>query len=98
VPRKCCVQLWVHSATRVADFVNTRQILTKSNHAQRIKAFDDHFTGSHWLLLKLRQSDLDPFELFGLLSELGAGFGLTQAQYPPQLLHRDVLVDELRDF
>ena len=83
MPRKRCVQLWVHPATSVTDLVNARQILTQSNHAQRIKAFDDHFIGSHWLLLKLRESNLDPLELFGLLSQPGAGFGLAQAQNPP---------------
>ena len=98
MPRERCVQLRVHAATRVTDLFNARQILAQGDHAQRIKPLDDHFIGSHRFLLKLRESDLDPFELFGLLSELGASFGLAQAQDPPQLLHRDVLVDELRNF
>ena len=83
MPRKCCVQLWVHPAARVTDLLNARQILAQSNHAQRLEPFDDHFVGSHRFLLKLRESDLDPLELFGLLSEPGLGFGLAQAQNPP---------------
>ncbi len=83
MPRKCCMQLGVHPSTRVTDLLNTRQILTQSNHAQRLEPFDDHFIDSHRFLLKLRESDLDPFELFRLLSELGTGFGLAQVQNPP---------------
>ena len=83
MPRKCCVQLGVHPATRVTDLLNARQILAQSNHSQRLESFDHHFIDSHRFLLKLRESDLDPLELFGLLSELGAGFGLAQAQNPP---------------
>ena len=92
------MQLWVHPATRITDLVNARQILAQSDYTQRFKPFDDHFIGSHRFLLKLCKSDLDPLELFGLVGELGADFGLAQAQNPPQLVHRDVLVDELRYF
>ena len=98
LPRERRVQLWVHPATRITNLVNTRQILAQSNHPQRLEPFDDHFIGIHRCLLQLRKSDLDSFELLGLFGELGAGLGLAQAQNAPELLHCDVLVDELRDF